>query len=308
MKTAVDSSVLFDIVKGAPGADAAQRALEAALAHGSLCVCAVVVAELGRYFADAQELKEFLGDCQIDHDPLSMDAALEAARIMRGYRNGDNPARWKGHLDKLMAMPGKIKNVEHHAALPYVDIGAFWIDLQQQEGMGALALQFAILTAARSGEVRGASWSEIDLTEKVWVIPASRMKMKREHKVPLSDEAINLLNAVTRIAGTDLLFPNNKGTALSDMTLTAVIRRMGRTGQVTPHGFRSTFRDWASERTNYPRDVCEMALAHAIGDKVEAAYRRGDLIEKRTRLMRDWAKFINTAPVVGNNVIKFKAA
>ena len=134
------------------------------------------------------------------------------------------------------------------------------------------------------------------------------MKMKREHRVPLSDEVINLLNAVTRIAGTDLLFPNSKGTALSDMTLTAVIRRMGRTGQVTPHGFRSTFRDWASERTNYPRDVCEMALAHAIGDKVEAAYRRGDLIEKRTRLMRDWAKFIITAPAKGGNVIKFKSA
>ncbi len=236
-----------------------------------------------------------------------IESVLDWATV-RGYRSGDNPARWKGHLDKLMAMPGKIKNVEHHAALPYVDIGAFWIDLQQQEGMGSLALQFAILTAARSGEVRGASWSEIDLTEKVWVIPASRMKMKREHKVPLSDEAVNLLEAVPRIAGTDLLFPNNKGTALSDMTLTAVIRRMGRGGQVTPHGFRSTFRDWASERTNYPRDVCEMALAHAIGDKVEAAYRRGDLIEKRTRLMRDWAKFINTAPVVGNNVIKFKTA
>ncbi len=236
-----------------------------------------------------------------------IESVLDWATV-RGYRSGDNPARWKGHLDKLMAMPGKIKNVEHHAALPYVDIGAFWIDLQQQEGMGALALQFAILTAARSGEVRGASRSEIDLVEKTWKIPADRMKMKREHKVPLSDEAIKLLNTVTRIAGTDLLFPNNKGTALSDMTLTAVIRRMGRTGQVTPHGFRSTFRDWASERTNYPRDVCEMALAHAIGDKVEAAYRRGDLIEKRTRLMRDWAKFINTAPVVGNNVIKFKAA
>lgn len=236
-----------------------------------------------------------------------IESVLDWATV-RGYREGDNPARWKGHLDKLMAMPGKIKNVEHHAALAYVDIGAFWIDLRQQEGMGALALQFAILTAARSGEVRGASWSEIDLVEKTWKIPAERMKMKREHRVPLSDEAVKLLEAVPRIAGTDLLFPNNKGTALSDMTLTAVIRRMGRTGQVTPHGFRSTFRDWTSERTNYPRDVCEMALAHAIGDKVEAAYRRGDLIEKRTRLMRDWAKFINTAPAVGDNVVQMRGA
>jgi integrase len=236
-----------------------------------------------------------------------IESVLDWATV-RGYREGGNPARWKGHLDKLMAMPGKIKNVEHHAALPYVDIGAFWLALQQHEGMGALALQFTILTAARSGEVRGASWSEIDLTKKVWKIPASRMKMKREHRVPLTDEAVKLLNVGTRIAGTDLLFPNNKGTALSDMTLTAVIRRMGRAGQVTPHGFRSTFRDWASERTNYPRDVCEMALAHAIGDKVEAAYRRGELIEKRSRLMRDWAKFINTAPAVGDNVVAIRQA
>jgi len=234
-----------------------------------------------------------------------IESVLDWATV-RGYREGDNPARWKGHLDKLLAMPGKIKNVEHLAALPYTDIGAFMAELRKQEGMGAKALQFAILTAARSGEVRGASWSEIDLVEKAWVIPAERMKMKREHRVPLPGEVIALLKAMPLIGGTDLLFPNNKGTALSDMTLTAVLRRMGR--EVTAHGFRSTFRDWAAERTNYPRDVCEMALAHAIGDKVEAAYRRGDLIEKRTRLMHDWAKFINTAPAVGANVVAIRQA
>jgi integrase len=236
-----------------------------------------------------------------------IESVLDWATV-RGYREGDNPARWKGHLDKLLAMPGKIKKVEHLAALPFVDMGAFWASLRKQEGMGSLALQFAILTAARSGEVRGASWNEIDLTEKFWKIPAQRMKMKREHKVPLSDEAVKLIEALPHIAGSDLVFPNSKGTALSDMTLTAVIRRMGQGGRVTPHGFRSTFRDWASERTNYPRDVCEMALAHAIGDKVEAAYRRGDLMEKRTRLMTDWAKFINTAPVVGDNVLQLRGA
>ncbi len=165
-------------------------------------------------------------------------------------------------------------------------------DLQKQEGMGTRALEFAVLTAAQSGEVRGATWKEIDLTEKIWAVPAGRMKMKREHRVPLSDKAIALLKAMLRIGGTDLIFPNNKDTVLSDMTLTAVLRHMNK--EVTAHGFRSSFRDWASECTSYPRDVCEMALAHAIGDKVEAAYRRGDLFEKRTRMMRDWAKFCGT--------------
>ncbi len=235
-----------------------------------------------------------------------IESVLDWATV-RKYRTGDNPARWKGHLDKLLATPGKIAKVEHLAALPYTELGVFMVELRKQEGMGAKALEFAILTAVRSGEVRGASWAEIDLAEKVWVIPAGRMKMKVEHRVPLTGEAIALLKTMPRIGETDLIFPNNKGTALSDMTLTAVLRRMG--VAVTAHGFRSTFRDWAAERTNYPRDVCEMALAHSIGDKVEAAYRRGDLFEKRTRLMRDWAKFcgmVATAATV--TPIKGKAA
>jgi integrase len=209
----------------------------------------------------------------------------------RGLRDGLNPARWRGHLDKLLAKPSKVNNREHHAALPVGDVGAFMLKLRAAEGMGARALEFTILTAARSGEVRGATWAEIDAAEKVWVVPGARMKAGKEHRVPLSAEALALLKGLTKMPGTDLVFPAPRGGQLSDMTLAAVLRRMG--VPAVPHGFRSTFRDWASERTNYPRDVAEMALAHAIGDKVEAAYRRGDLFEKRRLLMADWAKFLS---------------
>ncbi len=239
------------------------------------------------------------------------------------YRTGENPARWKGHLDTLLAIPSKIAKTEHLAALPFVQTGAFMVELRKIEGMSARALEFGILCASRSGEVRGASWSEIDLAGRVWTIPAGRMKMKVEHRVPLTDEAIKLLKAMPRMGGTDLVFPNTKGTALSDMALTATLRRMdagkfeadgkgwrdkdGRTA--TQHGFRSSFRDWSSERTSYDHNTCEMALAHAVGNAVEAAYRRGDLFDKRTRLMRDWAKFcgmVATAATV--TPIKGKAA
>jgi integrase len=207
----------------------------------------------------------------------------------RGHRDGLNPARWRGHLDKLLARPSKIVDVEHHAALPFTEMGDFMRRLSDANGTGARALEFAILTAARSGEVRGATWAEIDLKAAVWTVPGNRMKMGREHRAPLSPPAISLLKLLPRMAGTDLVFPAPRGGTLSDMTLTAVVRRMK--VAAVPHGFRSTFRDWASERTNYPRDVAEMALAHSIGDKVEAAYRRGDLFEKRRRLMADWATF-----------------
>jgi integrase len=207
----------------------------------------------------------------------------------RGYRDGLNPARWRGHLDKLLARPSKVAVTEHHAALPFIEVGNFMQRLGEAKGMGARALEFAILTAARSGEVRGATWTEIDLKAAVWTIPGVRMKMGREHRVPLSPPAIALLIALPRMVGTDLVFPAPRGGVLSDMTLSAVVRRMRVTA--VPHGFRSTFRDWASERTNYPRDVAEMALAHTISNKVEAAYRRGDLFEKRRRLMADWATF-----------------
>lgn len=216
----------------------------------------------------------------------------------RGHRDGLNPARWRGHLDKMLARPSKVARVVHRAALPVAEMGSFIAALRAAEGTGARALEFAILTAARSGEVRGATWGEIDLDAATWTVPAERMKAGREHRVPLSAPAIKLLRALPRIAGSDLVFSAPRGGQLSDMTLTAVLRRMN--VAAVPHGFRSTFRDWASERTNYPRDAAEMALAHMIGDKVEAAYRRGDLFEKRRRMMADWATFCGQLPAKGN--------
>lgn len=208
----------------------------------------------------------------------------------RGFREGVNPARWKGHLDNLLPAPARIAKVNHHAALPVVDAKAFMAQLRAVGGMGARALEFAILTAARSGEVRGATWAEVDLKEAIWTIPAERMKAGKVHRVPLSESALAVLDGLPRVAGTDLLFVSPRNGELSDMTLTAVIRRMGI--DAVPHGFRSTFRDWCSEETNCPRDVAEMALAHTIGDKVEAAYRRGDLFDKRRALMSEWAAYL----------------
>lgn len=234
-----------------------------------------------------------------------LESILDWARV-RGYRTGENPARWRGHLDMLLPTPGKVQKVEHHPALPFDELGGFMVLLRQMEGMGARALEFAILTAARSGEVRGARWGEIDLADATWTIPADRMKAKREHRAALNDEAVALLESLPRTG--DLIFPNTKGAPLSDMTLTAVLRRMER-GDITAHGFRSTFRDWCSERTNYPRDVAEMALAHTVGDKVEAAYRRGDLFEKRRLMMRDWGKFCGKVQETADVVpIKRKSA
>lgn len=209
----------------------------------------------------------------------------------RGLREGQNPARWRGHLDKLLARPSKVNKRTHHPALPVSEVGAFMVRLREAEGMGARALEFVIYTAARSGEVRGATWAEIDIGGKVWLCPGTRMKAGKEHRVPLSPAALALLKALPKGKPEDLVFPAPRGGVLSDMTLTAVLRRL----QVpaVPHGFRSTFRDWAAERTNYPREVAEMALAHAIGDKVEAAYRRGDLFERRRRMMADWAAFLS---------------
>jgi integrase len=207
----------------------------------------------------------------------------------RGYRTGENPARWRGHLDKLLPSRTKVARPKHHEALGIHEVGAFVTGLREIDGMGARALEFAILTAGRSGEVRGALWSEIDLHAKVWTVPSDRMKAGREHRVPLSDVACEMLRALPRFAGPDLVFPAPSGGTLSDMTLSAVLRRMG--VSATVHGFRSTFRDWCAERTNYPHEVAEMALAHTVGNKVEAAYRRGDLFDKRRRMMDDWAQF-----------------
>jgi integrase len=226
-----------------------------------------------------------------------IEAVLDWATV-KGYRTGENPARWKGHLDKLLPKTGKIAKVRHHAALPYAQISDFMAALSKQEGMGARALEFAVLTAARSGEVRGAKWTEIDKERRRWIIPAERMKAGKEHYVPLSDAAVALLDGLPRFEGTELIFPNVKGQVLSDMTLTAVIRRMnkeltwtdGAGNIITAHGFRSTFRDWAGETTAYPREVIEHALAHQLKDKAEAAYQRGSLFEKRAALMADWGQ------------------
>jgi integrase len=217
-----------------------------------------------------------------------MELVLDWATV-RGYRKGLNPARWRGHLATVLAKPSKVSKVVHHPALSDTDVGAFMQDLRKCEGIGARALEFVILTACRSGEVRGATWPEIDLDGATWTIPAERMKADREHRVPLSAAALRLLRHLPRIPGDALVFPAPRGGQLSDMTLTAVLRRMK--VDVVPHGFRSTFRDWCGERTNYPREVAEMALAHAIGNKTEEAYRRGDLFVKRRSMMNAWAAF-----------------
>lgn len=209
------------------------------------------------------------------------------------HRVGENPARWRGHLSTMMAEPGKVQRVQHHAALPYAELGAFMRDLREREGMGARALEFAILTAARSGEVRGATWAEFDLDGKLWTIPAGRMKAGKEHRVPLSDDVVNLLEALPRSDGP--AFPAPRGGMLSDMSLTAVLKRMGR-ADLTGHGFRSTFRDWAGETTAHTREVIEHALAHQLKDKAEAAYARGELLAKRKLLMADWAAYCSTVP------------
>lgn len=233
-----------------------------------------------------------------------MESVLDWAKG-RGYRQGDNPAAWKGNLDALLPRPEKVSKVEHHAAVAVGEVGAFMVRLRGAEGMGARALEFAILTAARSGEVRGATWAEIDKGAKVWTVPGNRMKAGKEHRVPLSDAAMALLEALPGGAAEDPVFPAPRGGALSDMTISAVMRRMGM--DAVPHGFRSTFRDWAAERTNYPREAAEMALAHAIGDKVEAAYRRGNLFEKRRRMMAEWAVFVSKVESKAN-VVPIRAA
>ena len=212
----------------------------------------------------------------------------------RGYRQGDNPARWRGHLDKLLPPKSRVAKVKHHAALPYGDLPDFMVALEGQEGVGARALAFTILTAARTGETIGATWDEIDLDAKCWTVPAERMKAEKEHRVPLSKQALGILKALPREG--EYVFPGGKAKRpLSNVAMLAVLRRMGR-GNITTHGFRSTFRDWAAERTSYAAEVAEMALAHTVADKVEAAYRRGDMFEKRRRFMQDWATFATSSP------------
>jgi integrase len=207
-----------------------------------------------------------------------------------GYRRGDNPARWKGNLDQLLPKATKVRKVEHHAALPWQEVPAFVADLRKREGAGARALEFAILTAGRSGEVRLATWEEIDLKAKLWTVPAERMKARKVHRVPLSDAAVALLKALPRSERSRYVFASASGTSLSDMTLSAVTKRMN--VNAVPHGFRSSFKDWARSCTTYADEVSELALAHVNSDATRAAYARGELLPKRMLLMRDWARFL----------------
>jgi integrase len=227
-----------------------------------------------------------------------IEAILDWATT-REYRTGDNPARWRGHLSNLLAKQSKVRKVKHLAALAYDEVGAFVRDLAAQAGVAARALEFAILTAARTGEVIGARPEEFDLDKALWTIPAERMKSDRAHRVPLSPRAVELVRQ--QLKGEYVFAGQKEGRPLSNMAMLVLLKRMGR-DDLTVHGFRSTFRDWTSERTSYPREVCEMALAHAIGDKTEAAYRRGDLFEKRRRLMAEWAKHCENTKSIGKVV------
>ncbi len=222
-----------------------------------------------------------------------------------GYRTGDNPARWRGHLDNVLPSLKKKARVKHHPALPFDQMGEFMESLRAQEGIAPRALEFLILTAARTGEVIGAQWDEFDLKAGLWTVPASRMKAGREHRVPLAPRAVEIIRALHQ-SQSDYAFPGQReGNHLSNMAMLQLLKREGRS-DLTVHGFRSTFRDWTAERTNYPREVCEMALAHTVGDAVEAAYRRGDLFEKRRRLMLEWSKHCDNIKRAGK-VLSFAA-
>jgi integrase len=224
---------------------------------------------------------------------------------VRGFRQGDNPARWRGHLDNLLPAPSKVRVVKHHAALSYAELPEFLANLRSRAELGARALEITVLTALRTGEVLGARLCEFDLAAKVWTIPATRMKSAREHRVPLSARVLDIIAELPR-AGTYVLSDSfGAGKPLSNDAMLSTLQRMGRggPGDITVHGFRSTFRDWAAETTAYPNHVVEMALAHTVGDKVEAAYRRGDLFEKRRRLMDEWAWYCARRASSGANVV-----
>ena len=238
-----------------------------------------------------------------------IESVLSWATV-RGYREGENPARWRGHLDKLLPKRSKVQAVRHHPALPYADLPDFMVALKEQAGVASLALQFAILTAARTQEVLGMHWDEIDLEQAVWTVPAGRMKAGREHRVPLSAAAVRILKAAKELRSDDkveVVFEGRPKQPLSTAALTAVLKRMERR-DITPHGFRSTFRDWAAEQTAFPREIAEAALAHILTNKAEAAYQRGDLLERRRKLMEAWARYATTPRKKGGSVTALNAA
>jgi integrase len=233
-----------------------------------------------------------------------IESILDWAKV-RGYRVGENPARWRGHLDNLLPATSKVRKVKHHAALPYADLPGFMVSLREEEGVTAKALQFMILTAARSGEVLGARWAEINLADKTWIVPAERMKGQREHRVPLSPAAVELLRDLPRDGALVFHHPRHLDRTLHHSEPLKVLQHLSG-GAFTVHGFRSSFRDWAAETTAYPNHVIEQALAHTIGNAVEAAYRRGDLLEKRRRLMDVWSEFCISAPIERGMVVSLK--
>lgn len=255
-----------------------------------------------------------------------IENVLSAAKV-QGMRSGENPALWRGHLDHILPKPGKL-NRGHHAALAYGELPAFMADLRKREAVAARALEFAILTAARTGEVIGATWAEVDLAAAVWTVPASRMKAGKEHTVPLSPRAVAILEALqplnTKSRADAPLFPANDGEALSGMAMAMLIRRMQKTEQaegragwidrkeggrlITSHGFRSTFRDWAGEQSAFPREVIEHALAHQIPDKAEASYARATLLPRRVKLMEAWAEYCACLTAVGGTVTPIRQA
>lgn len=217
-----------------------------------------------------------------------LEAVLTWATVS-GYRDGDNPARWEGNLKEILPTPSKIMKVRHHPALPWQEIGQFMANLRKREGIAARALEFSILTAARTGEVRGMEWSEVDFDAKTWTVPPERIKAGRRHIVPLSDAALAILKDVPRMEGSDYVFTGAKGGPLSNNTMLALLKRMD--VDAVPHGFRSTFKDWARSSTAYADEVSELALAHVNSDATRAAYARDELLPKRQRLMEDWAKY-----------------
>lgn len=247
-----------------------------------------------------------------------IEAVLSWATVA-GHRTGDNPARWAGNLKELLPAPAKVARVSNHPAVQIDDAPRWFAALRQRDGMGARALEFAALTAARSQEVRGARWEEINLEAGLWVVPAARMKMDREHRVPLTRDAVRLLRSLPRFESNPLVFPAARGGELSDMTLSAAMKRLhqadvdaagpGFVDRVSkrpavPHGLRSTFRDWVAERTQFSGDMAEVALAHRVANAVEASYRRGDMVEKRRAMMAAWAEFLKGSAEIGSKVVR----
>jgi integrase len=232
-----------------------------------------------------------------------IEAVLDAARA-RGHTpaNAANPARWRGHLDKLLPPAEKLSR-GHHPAMPFAEVPAFVERLRARQGVAAHLLEFIILTAARTGEARGARWSEFDLKAKLWIVPKDRMKSGREHRVPLCGRAVEIVEELAKVMHSDFVFPSNKlGKPLSNPALDRLLRRM-KTGDITTHGFRSSFRDWCDEATNFPSEIAEAALAHAVGNETVRAYRRGDALAKRRALMEAWAEYLSCPRAARDNVI-----